>query len=311
MRLVFLGTPDFAVPALRALAGAGHDIAAVLSRPDRPSGRGQKVHQTPVKQAAGALGLLVWEPEDVNSPEVLADLRQMQPDLLVVVAYGQFLGDELLAIPRYGAVNIHASLLPAYRGAAPIHRAVLNGDAESGVTIMHIDSGMDSGDIILQASAAIGPDMTTGELHDVLAVQGAELLLTAVRQISEGSAPRIRQDHRQATRAPLLKRGEEAVAWAEPAGRVHNRIRGLSPWPGAYAIWRGKRLKLLRSTEETVSPEQAAVPGTVLRADQQGLLVACGSGAVLVSQVQPEGKAAMSGGDLVRGYHLQAGEQLA
>jgi len=312
MRLVFMGTPGFAVPTLKALHADGHDLAAVLCRPDRPGGRGQKMRPTPVKQAALELGLTVFEPENVNSPESLSLLRELQAEIFVVVAYGQFLSDGLLSLPPRGAVNIHASLLPAYRGAAPIHRAVLNGESQSGVTIMYIDSGMDSGDIILQAVTAIGPDMTAGELHDALSLQGAELLLEALRQIGQGIAPRIVQDHGQATRAGMLKPAEEAVGWQAGAQEVHNRIRGLSPWPGAYTLLRGKRLKLLGSTLNytLTQPLASAAPGQVLRADQRGILAACASGAVLITRAQPEGKAAMSGGDLARGYHVEAGETL-
>ena len=276
MRLIFLGTPDFAVPPLLALSRAGHEIAAVVARPDQPSGRGKKLHPTPVKQAALNLGLPVYEPADINSPEALALLRDLRPDILVVVAYGQFLGEALLALAPYGAVNIHASLLPAYRGAAPIHWAVLNGEKESGVTIMRIDSGMDSGDILLQAVTPIGPEMNTGQLHDVLAQLGAELLPTALRQIETGAARPTPQDHQKATRAPLLQRSHEALDWAKSDSRVHDQIRGLAPWPGAYTLFRGKRLKVLAASLEAATPWLAKdpAPGQVLRADGRGLLVA-------------------------------------
>lgn len=309
MRMVFMGTPDFAVPALLALAQEGHDIAAVLSRPDRPSGRGKQVRPTPIKQAALDLGLPVYEPEQVNSAENLALLRELQADIFVVVAYGQFLGGELLSLPRYGAVNIHASLLPAYRGAAPIHRAVLNGESKSGVTIMYIDSGMDSGDIIISGETEIGPDMNSGQLHDALAEQGAELLIEALRGIEQGTAPRIAQDHSRASKAPMLKREEEVVDWSLSAREVHNRIRGLAPWPGAYTLLRGKRLKL-RASQLADSIDLAAAPGQILSINEQGILAACGSGALWLPEVQPEGKGPMSGAALARGYHLSCGEIL-
>ena len=303
MRIVYLGTPDFAVGPLQALAEAGYDIAAVVTQPDKPRNRG-RLQPTPVKAAAEALGLTVLTPEKVNR-EVEA-IAALEPDLLVVVAYGQFLSEKLLAVPPLGAVNIHGSLLPAYRGAAPINAAVINGEVESGVTIMYLDKGMDSGDMILQQSVAIGEDMTAGQLYDELCRLGTELLLQALPLIEAGTAPRIPQDHDKATFAPMLKKEDELIDWSRPAKRVHDLIRGMDPFPGAYTLRQGKRLKIWASSLDTL-PLQGEEPGTVTAVGKEGFWVACADQALFVKEVQPEGKSRMEAGAYVRGYQVQKG----
>ncbi|MBR2783532.1 MAG: methionyl-tRNA formyltransferase [Firmicutes bacterium] len=303
MRIVYMGTPDFAVGPLRALHEAGYDIAAVITQPDRPRSRG-KLQPTPVKAAAEALGLPVLTPEKVNRE--LEAVAACRPDLLVVVAYGQFLSEQLLALAPLGAVNIHGSLLPAYRGAAPINAAVINGEAESGVTIMYLDKGMDSGDMILQEKVPIGPDMTAGELYGELAELGTRLLLRALPLIEAGTAPRIPQEHAKATFAPMLKKEDELIDWTQTAKQVHDRIRGLSPFPGAYTLRQGKRLKLWASRLEPL-PLAGAAPGTVVAAGKAGFWVACADQALLLTAVQPEGKGRMEAGAYVRGYQVEKG----
>ena len=303
MRIVYLGTPDFAVGPLQALAAAGYDIAAVVTQPDKPRNRG-KMQPTPVKAAAEALGLTVLTPENVNR-EVDA-IAALQPDLLVVVAYGQFLSEKLLAVPALGAVNIHGSLLPAYRGAAPINAAVINGERESGVTIMYLDKGMDSGDMILQESVSIGEDMTAGQLYDELCRLGTELLLQALPLIEAGTAPRIPQDHDKATFAPMLKKEDEIIDWSRPAKQVHDLIRGMDPFPGAYTLRQGKRLKIWGSKLATL-PLQGEAPGAVTAVGKEGFWVACADQALLITQVQPEGKSRMDAGAYARGYQVVQG----
>ena len=303
MRIVYLGTPDFAVGPLQALAAAGYDIAAVVTQPDKPRNRG-KMQPTPVKAAAEALGLTVLTPEKVNR-EVDA-IAALQPDLLVVVAYGQFLSEKLLAVPALGAVNIHGSLLPAYRGAAPINAAVINGERESGVTIMYLDKGMDSGDMILQESVSIGEDMTAGQLYDELCRLGTELLLQALPLIEAGTAPRIPQDHDKATFAPMLKKEDEIIDWSRPAKQVHDLIRGMDPFPGAYTLRQGKRLKIWGSKLATL-PLQGEAPGAVTAVGKEGFWVACADQALLITQVQPEGKSRMDAGAYARGYQVVQG----
>ena len=301
MRIVYLGTPDFAVGPLQALAAAGYDIAAVVTQPDKPRNRG-KMQPTPVKAAAEALGLTVLTPEKVNREvEAIAAFR---PDLLVVVAYGQFLSEKLLAVPALGAVNIHGSLLPAYRGAAPINAAVINGEVESGVTIMYLDKGMDSGDMILQQSVPIGEDMTAGQLYDELCRLGTDLLLQALPLIEAGTAPRIPQDHDKATFAPMLKKEDEIIDWSRPAKQVHDLIRGMDPFPGAYTLRQGKRLKIWGSKLATL-PLQGDEPGAVTAVGKEGFWVACADQALLVTEVQPEGKSRMDAGAYARGYQVE------
>jgi len=308
MRIVYMGTPDFAVPPLDRLVEAGHEVLAIYSQPDRPRQRGKQLSPTPVKARGLELGIPVYTPEKINAPEVLEQLSALQADLFVVVAYGQFLSEKLFTMPPHGCINIHASLLPAYRGAAPIHWAILNGESRTGVSIMYIDKGMDSGDVLLCRETEIGPEEETGSLHDRLSEMGAELLLEAVEAIQAGTATRSPQDHAAATYASLLKKEHEVIDWSRPAQAIHDQIRGLSPWPGCHTSWQGKRLKIRASL--VLDQESDAEPGTILSADKQGLIVACGQGCLLLQQVQPEGKALMEAGAFVRGYHPTPGERL-
>lgn len=306
MKIVYMGTPDFAVGPLKALVGAGYEVAAVVTQPDRPRNRG-RLQPTPVKSAAMELGLNVLTPEKVNREvDALAALR---PDLLVVVAYGQLLSEQVLGLAPLGAVNIHGSLLPAYRGAAPINAAIINGESESGVTIMYLDKGMDSGDMILSRRVAIDEDMTAGQLYDELSRLGTELLLEALPLIEAGTAPRVPQDHARATFAPMLKKEDELIDWSLSARQVHDRIRGMDPFPGAYTLREGKRLKLWKSRLATL-PKLDAAPGSVVAVAKEGVWVACGDQALLLTEVQPEGKSRMDAGAYARGYQIKKGVTL-
>ena len=233
MRIVFMGTPDFAVGTLQALVESGkHEIAAVVTQPDRPKGRGQKMLMTPVKEYALSQGLPVYQPAKVKTPEVIAQLRELRPEIIVVAAFGQLLNQELLALPPLGCVNVHASLLPKYRGAAPIHYAILQGEKESGVTIMHI--GMDTGDMLSKVIVPIGSEMTMGELHDELKVKGAELLVRTLDELASGAAKPEKQNETEATYAKLLDRAMEKIDWNNPAAKIHDLVRGFNPAPGAF-----------------------------------------------------------------------------
>src|SRR5579885_2532384 len=232
MRVVFLGTPEFAVPSLAALASE-HQIIAVLTQPDRPKGRGNQLTASPVKAAALDLNIPVYQPESVRRPESVELLKSLQAEMMVVVGYGQIIPQTLIDLPAHGVLNVHASLLPKYRGAAPIQWAIANGETETGVTIMQIDAGLDTGDILLQRSTPIGPDETAPELAARLAPLGAELLIEAIDQIANGTAHPKKQDEQQATYAPLLKKEDGRVDWTRPAGSIYNRLRGFTPWPGA------------------------------------------------------------------------------
>jgi len=303
LRTIYMGSPDFAVPPLQAMIAAGYRPLAVVTRPDKPRGRGGQLTPTPVKNAALAEGLPVLTPERVNTPEAIDTIRALKPDLLVVVAFGQILKQELLQLPRSGAINLHASLLPAYRGAAPIQRAIINGETISGVTTMYLDEGMDTGDMILRATCEIGAQESGGQLHDKLMAMGAELLCRTITLIEEGQAPRQAQDNTAATYAPQLTAEDELIDWRHSAREIHDRIRALNPWPGAYTMWNGKRLKLWQTL--TRPARYTAAPGEVVIVDRQGIWLATGAGELCLTEVQPQGKSRMEGCAFARG-HLNA-----
>ena len=307
MRVVYFGTPDFAVPSLRALVGEGFDVVGVVTRPDKPTGR-HRSHSTPsaVKVAALADDLPVLQPERPSEPDFLAQIAQLAPDLSIVAAYGHILPQQLLDVPKRGSVNVHASLLPALRGAAPIQRAILAGLAETGITIMQMDAGMDSGPILHQVSTPIAEDETGGELSERLAELGAEALIEALTLIDEAGLEPRAQDPARATFAPKIKREEERLDWSCPAEAVARKIRAFDPKPGAWTTGRGKELKLFGAR----AVEGAGAAGAVLRADDE-LVIACGAGAVSAEEVQPSGRARMPVRAFVNGRGVAVGDRLA
>ncbi|MDR2711919.1 MAG: methionyl-tRNA formyltransferase [Clostridiales bacterium] len=299
MRLVFLGSPDFAVPSLQKILTSHHEVIGVVTQPDRPKGRGNKLAFTPVKELALAYSLPLIQPRRVNNEESLAQITAWQPDILVVVAFGQLLKAPLLELAPLGAVNLHASLLPAYRGAAPIHWAIINGERETGVTTMRLDLGMDTGDMILKARLAIGENEDTGSLYDRLKVDGAGLLLETLDLIEAGRAAYEPQDGALASYAPLLKAEDELIDWQKPAFALHNQIRGLSPTPGAYTQFEGKRLKIRQSVYRAES--SSAPPGTIIEIEENIVWLAAGEGRLGLIEVQPEGKTKMPAVAFARG----------
>ncbi len=307
MRIVYMGSPEFAVAPFAALLAAGHEIACVVTQPDKPKGRGLALLPTPVKEAALAAGLPVLSPQKVNEPAVVAKIAAYRPELLVVVAFGQILRQELLELAPLGAVNVHGSLLPAYRGAAPIQRAVMDGCTETGVTTMFMDAGLDTGDMILKKRAAIEKTDTAASMYEKLAALGAEALLETVALIAEGRAPREKQPAAGASYAAMLKKEDGLLDWTRPASALDAQIRGVTPWPGAYTFWRGKRLKIWQA-----EPLAGSGPaGEILSADdKRGLILACGQDALLLKEVQPEGKGRMRAADFARGQKLTAGERM-
>jgi methionyl-tRNA formyltransferase len=307
MRILFMGTPEFAVPSLRALVGE-HEVLGVVTQPDRRAGRGQRVVFSPVKEVALEYGLPVFQPEKVSDPQVMAELEALGADLFVVVAFGQKIPDRLLAAPTYGCVNVHSSLLPKYRGAAPINAAILHGDDVTGVTTMYLGSGWDDGDIILQAEEPILPRETAGTLHDRLMVKGAELLLETVRQIAQGSAPRIPQDHSKASYAFKLKKEAAQVDFGRTAQKLDRLVRAMNPWPVAWAQIRGETVRIWEA--EPAEEGQKGQPGEILSLSEQGLLVACGSGALFLQSMQRPGAKVLSGLDFANGLRLRVGEIL-
>ncbi|MFV0243742.1 MAG: methionyl-tRNA formyltransferase [Qingshengfaniella sp.] len=296
MRVVFMGTPEFSVPVLKALVAAGHEVAAVYCQPPRPAGRGKKDRPSPVQRRAEALGLPVRVPVSFADPEVRAGFAALKADVAVVVAYGLILPQAVLDMPRLGCLNIHASLLPRWRGAAPIHRAIMAGDAETGVCIMRMEAGLDTGPVLLRRALAIGAEETTADLHDRLSVLGADLIIEALAGLDALIA--VPQPEIGVTYAAKIDKAEARVDWARPAVAVDRQIRGLSPFPGAWTEIGGERTKLLRARLSTGSGN----PGTVLN----GLTVACGDGAVEILTLQRQGRKPVAADDFLRGTAVPA-----
>lgn len=311
MRIVFMGTPDFAVGSLQALCESGkHEILAVVTQPDRPKGRGNKLLQTPVKEYALAHGLTVYQPQKVKTPEFVELLHELQPELIVVAAFGQFLSKEILELPKYGCINVHASLLPKYRGAAPIQYAIIKGEKESGVTIMQMDIGMDTGAMLDKVVVPIAENTTMGELHDALREQGAALLLEVIDKIAAGTAVAEPQDNEQATYATLLDRSMEHIDWSKTAQEVHNLIRGFNPAPSTFTkLPNGKSLKIWGS--KMTDKSSAAAAGTVIETGKHSFFVACGEGVLEITEVQPESKKRMPAQVFLNGRGVQEGDLLA
>lgn len=304
MKLVFMGTPEFAVPSLERLAESAHEIAAVVTRPDRPRGRGQRVSSTPVKGTTDRLGIPVLQPESVEEPEFLANLEAIGADLFVVVAF-VLLPKSVLAVPRLGCINLHPSLLPKYRGAAPVNWAVIRGETETGITVFRLSARMDAGDVLYQTCVPIGADETAGELSVRLKILGAEAVAETVDGLAEGTLTPSHQSDEGMTRAPKLSKDDGRIDWSRGASEIRNLIRGTNPFPGAFTSLRGKELKVRRGT----IAEGKGQPGEVIRADGKvGLTVATGGGALELTEVQPAGKARMTGAELVRGYRIQVGD---
>jgi methionyl-tRNA formyltransferase len=303
LRLVFMGTPDFAVPTLIELAAAGHDIAAVYTRAAKPAGRGMDLQITPVEREARRLALPVFTPKTLKDEAAQATFTTHEADAAVVVAYGLILPKPVLDAPKLGCFNVHASLLPRWRGAAPINRAVMAGDAESGVTIMRMDEGLDTGPMALADRLPIDPDMTAGDLHDALARLGADLMGRALAAAERGTLTLTPQPEAGVTYAAKISKSETRIDWSQPSAHVHNHIRGLSPFPGAWFEHGGQRVKVLRSSRATGS----GAPGTTL---DDKLTVACGEGAVRLVNVQRAGKQPMSADEFLRGTRISRGERL-
>ena len=309
LRIVFMGTPEFSVPSLEKLASGGHHVVAVVTKPDKPAGRGRAIQPPPVKRAAERLGLPVIQPPSLRDTDTHSRLEALQPDLFVVVAF-RVLPEELLRIPRLGAINLHASLLPKYRGAAPIQRALINGERETGVTVFLLEPTVDTGRILRQRPIAIGDDETCGELAARLSVTGAEELAAAVDDLARGTAVMISQDDAEATTAPKLTKEDGRIRWNERAEAIRNRVRALNPSPGAYALWKGQPFGILRAAVEEAPAPGDEAPGTILQADDRhGVRVATGDGILRLDIVQPAGRRPMEGAAWVRGAHPQKGER--
>jgi methionyl-tRNA formyltransferase len=308
VRIVFLGSGSFAVPCLEALLDAGHEVAALVTQPDREKGRGQALAPPPTKPSAERRGIPVLQPRRVREPEAQEALRRLAPELQVVVAFGQILPRSVIDIAPRGTVNVHGSLLPRLRGAAPIQWAIANGDTETGVTTMLIDEGLDTGPTLLARSTAIGPEETAADLEPRLARLGAEVLLETVHGLEDGTLVPVPQDHARATLAPILDKEDGRIEWSAPAARIACRARGFFPWPGAFTFHEGRLLKALRVRE---APGAGADPGTVVTISRDGVTVACGGGSALtLVEVQPESRRAMPAAAWASGARLRSGARL-
>jgi methionyl-tRNA formyltransferase len=306
LRIVYFGTPAFAVPSLAALIQSRHQVVALVSQPDRPRGRGHHLAATPTKELALLSGIPVLQPTKLREDEFLAQIALFHPDLGVVAAYGRILPDALLRIPRLGMINVHASLLPKYRGAAPVHRAVIAGDEVTGVTIMRVVTELDAGPMLATVSRPIAPDDTSVEVERSLAEAGATLLLDVVNRLARGPVDEVPQDDSRATYAPKLLKSEGPIDWAQPARVIHNRVRGLQPWPMASAILDGVRVLIHRTMEGNL--RTAAAPGTVIEARADVLAVAAGDDTILrILEIQPEGRRVMHAREFLSGRQLSPG----
>jgi methionyl-tRNA formyltransferase len=307
LRIVFFGTPDFSVPTLDALFASRHAVVGVVTQPDRPRGRGQKTSDSPVKARARVASVPVLQPTALKHPGFVADLQAFGADLGVVAAYGRILPDVVLRVPPLGLINVHASLLPKYRGAAPVHRAVIAGEAETGVTIMRIVKALDAGPMMARASRLIGPDETSMDVEHDLARLGADLLVDVADALASGGISETPQDDSASSYAPLLTKGDGRIDWTRPALAIHNQVRGLHPWPHAYAFVNGHRL-IVRRTRVT-DDAQAGAPGTILLAHGEHLLVATGAEPLALLEIQAEGKRPMSAREFLAGHPLTRGDR--
>ena len=307
LRIVFMGTPEFAIPTLKALVAKGARVAAVFTQPDRPKGRGKTLTPPPIKRLAGELKIPVFQPEKLREPAAVEQLKELSPDLIVVVAYGQILPQSVLDIPRLGCINVHASLLPRYRGAAPINKAIMDGAEETGITTMYMDAGLDTGDMLVKKAVAIGFEETAGKLHDRLAVLGGEVMAETLERLCRGELQPLAQDDSLSSYAPMLKKEDGRIDWTRSAVELHNQVRGLDPWPGAFCHLGGPLLKIFGTF-----PEQGkgGKPGRVVSAVDEGLRIACGEGVLLIRELQLAGKKRLSAAEFLKGHPLSTDDML-
>lgn len=305
MKVLFMGTPEFAVHTLKEIIQAGHEVIGVVTQPDKVKGRGGKISFPEVKEAALEYNLPIYQPVKVREPEFIQKVRDLNPEVIVVAAFGQILPKELLDIPPYGCINVHASLLPKYRGAAPIQAAIIDGEKETGVTIMYMDVGLDTGDMILQEKIKISEEETGGSLHDKLATLGAKLLVKALAKLEDGTAIRTPQDNDQATYVKMLDKEMGNIDFSMPAEQIERLIRGLNPWPSAYTKINGKTLKLWKA--KIVECQSDAKPGEIIEVDKDSFVVMTGKDALAILEVQLEGKKRLLSSEFLRGYKVEKG----
>jgi methionyl-tRNA formyltransferase len=313
IRIVFMGTPDFAVPSLEALLEDGYNVVGVVTQPDKPQGRKKILTPPPVKEAAVKHGLPVMQPQRLRLPEAVAELAQWQPDVIVTAAYGQILPKAVLDMPQFGCLNVHGSLLPRYRGGAPIQRAIINGETVTGVTLMYMAEGLDTGDMIAKVQVPIEPEDTSGTVFAKLSTAGAQLLRDQLPLLLAGKVGRTPQNEDEATYAPNLTREDEKIDWNQSSQAIYNRIRGLVPFSGAFTLWDGNVFKIWAAKRPELGRESAGseAPGTVLKLTDEGIEVRTGNGSIWLTEVQPAGKKAMEAGQFARGGQMKPGTVLA
>ncbi len=312
MNIVYFGTAGFAVPALEKLLASGHRVMAAVTQPDRPAGRGQALHASPVKEVAVARGVYLYQPESCNEYEFLRELRALSPDVIVVAAYGQKLGNETLQLPRYYCLNIHPSLLPRYRGPEPVARAILNGDSHAGVCITKVVEKMDAGPLLGIARVAVPPEATTPEMEDHLAVEGADLLLEVLGEVQERRAVEVPQDEREATYAKKFEKNDGRIDWRKPAQKIQNFVRALVPYPCAFSLLNGRQRVVFHRVRGQRYPEKPSHrPGSIVAVERDQFRVACADGDVAVLELQPENKRRMTAADYVNGYQPKVGQYFA
>ncbi len=304
-RIIFMGTPEFALPTLESLIQGPDEIIAVVTQPDRPKGRSKKLIPPPVKSIANKYGIDLYQPKGIRTPEFLTTLRSYDPDLIVVAAYGKILPEAIIELPRHGCINVHGSLLPRHRGAAPIQWSIIKGDAEVGVTIMQMDKGMDTGDILMKASITHEPDETSGSLFPKIAKLGSHTLMDTLDMLAQGGMAMIGQDDKEATSAPMLRKDDGLIDWSKSGHEIHCLIRGLDPWPTAFSFLERRKFQFFNP--EIVHQGSTKRPGTLLRADREGLLIATGDACMLIKEIKMEGKRRMAVADFLNGWPLEPG----
>ncbi len=308
MRILFMGTPDIAVGCLQKIIDEKHDIIGVVTQPDKPVGRGKKMGMPPVKELALKYDLPVYQPIKARDEEFVNILKDLNPDLIVVVAFGQILPKSILDIPKFGCVNVHVSLLPKYRGAAPINWVIINGEDKTGVTTMYMDEGLDTGDMILTSEFELNDEITAGELHDIMKVEGAKVLKETIDLIEKGEAPRIPQNHEEFTYAPMMNKTLGQIDFSKSAKDIHNLVRGVNPWPSAYTTYKGQTMKIWKT--KVLSESSDKVPGTILKVDKEGIRVSTKDNVILISEIQMPGKKRVLVEEYIKGNSIETNEIL-
>ncbi len=310
MKIIFMGTPEFAVPSLEMLINEGYEVIAVVTQPDKPKGRGNKLAAPPVKGFALEHGITVLQPAKIKTPEFVGQIRELGPDLLVTAAYGKIISKEMLDVPTLGCINVHGSLLPAYRGAAPIQWSIINGEKVTGITTMFTDVGLDTGDMLLKKEIEISSDMTAGELHDAMAVLGAQVLKETLSELKKGTLVRKPQDDSLSSYAPIITKEVGLMDWNKTAQQVHDLVRGTSPWPGAYTFLNESKMRVWKTCVSTLENKHSHLPGEIVKVDDNGLLVKCSDGYIVISELQFDSSKRMKVSDYLRGHKISIGEKL-